>query len=378
MLEPDGPLVDRTATGATPPRVLAPARCSPPGLPEEFEQTSQEEPSLLTALGVSYSREIFRAARVGDVVILEKMIQDAHAKTDETRYQAEEVTRLLSVARDISGETLVGAAAKHGEASAVQLLLSHRADPTAADSRGRMALHRAAEGGDLLSTLLVLDRLQLANRYVNVTDFVDNAGESPGTLAAQSGCEEVCPRPITSAALAAESQLQAVRLLDDGRHFAVAEAEAVHFWSYAGRRGTFQQVLRVDLPKPLRSFEVEGRLAYLLPKEGKLQVVNFQGERVQVAQTPMQPRCFDVKGNTVCIGSEDGSLMLSRNPCPDHWKRWPCPAQLCYDGLPPKVIWVTLGANEDRESPAGFWKDDVHCFMMLYAKPNCRGGPLCC
>ncbi|CAK9064775.1 unnamed protein product [Durusdinium trenchii] len=120
------------------------------------------------------------------------MIQDAHAKTDETRYQAEEVTRLLSVARDISGETLVGAAAKHGEASAVQLLLSHRADPTAADSRGRMALHRAAEGGDLLSTLLVLDRLQLANRYVNVTDFVDNAGESPGTLAAQSGCEEVC------------------------------------------------------------------------------------------------------------------------------------------------------------------------------------------
>lgn len=146
MLEPDGPLVDRTATGATPPRVLAPARCSPPGLPEEFEQTSQEEPSLLTALGVSYSREIFRAARVGDVVILEKMIQDAHAKTDETRYQAEEVTRLLSVARDISGETLVGAAAKHGEASAVQLLLSHRADPTAADSRGRMALHRAAEG----------------------------------------------------------------------------------------------------------------------------------------------------------------------------------------------------------------------------------------
>lgn len=159
--------------------------------------------------------------------------------------------------------------------------------------------------------------------------------------------DSLSPRPITSAALAAESQLQAVRLLDDGRHFAVAEAEAVHFWSYAGRRGTFQQVLRVDLPKPLRSFEVEGRLAYLLPKEGKLQVVNFQGERVQVAQTPMQPRCFDVKGNTVCIGSEDGSLMLSRNPCPDHWKRWPCPAQLCYDGLPPKVIWVTLGANED-------------------------------
>jgi len=31
------------------------------------------------------------------------------------------------------------------------------------------------------------------------------------------------------------------------------------------------QVLRVDLPKPLRGFEVEGRLAYLLPEQGKLQ-----------------------------------------------------------------------------------------------------------
>ena len=31
------------------------------------------------------------------------------------------------------------------------------------------------------------------------------------------------------------------------------------------------EVLRVDLPKPLRGFEVEGRLAYLLPEQGKLQ-----------------------------------------------------------------------------------------------------------
>ena len=100
--------------------------------------------------------------------------------------------RLLSLARDSTGETLLGAAAKQGEAFAVQVLLSHRADPIAHDSRGRMALHRAAESGDLLSTLMVLDRLQIANRHVNVTDFLDNAGETPGTLAAQNGASAVC------------------------------------------------------------------------------------------------------------------------------------------------------------------------------------------
>ena len=43
-----------------------------------------------------------------------------------------------------------------------------------------------------LTTLLVLDRLQSANRFVNVTDFVDNAGETPGTLAASNGCNAAC------------------------------------------------------------------------------------------------------------------------------------------------------------------------------------------
>jgi len=170
-------------------------------LPEEFEQTSHHQPSLLTALGASYSRDIFRAARVGDVTLLEKMIQDAqyvHAPQvpvtcDRVNLEAsEEVIHLLSSARDAAGETLLGAAAKHGEALAVRVLLTHRADPMASDSRGRMALHRAAEGGDVLTTLMILDRLQTTNRFVNVTDFVDNAGETPGTLAAATGCTAVC------------------------------------------------------------------------------------------------------------------------------------------------------------------------------------------
>ena len=139
----------------------------------------------------------------------------------------------------------------------------------------------------------------------------------------------------------------AIRLLDDARHFAVAEANAIHFWSYAGPRSTPQQVLRVDVPKPLKGFEVEGRLAYLHPEQGKLQVMNFQGERVQVAQTPLEPTAFDAKGGTVCLGFGDGSIMLSRNPCPDHWKTWPCPTQLSLDGLSPGIICLNLAANQD-------------------------------
>eukprot|EP00435_Cladocopium_sp_Y103_P024136 s167_g5.t3 len=196
----EGTLVDRTATGATPPRILAPTRFAPPGLPEEFEQTNHNQPSLLTALGANYSREIFRAARVGDTTLLEKMIQDAvyvdypHAPAKGANAeQPEDVIRLLSSSRDSgTGETLLGAAAKHGEALAVRVLLANSADPAAVDSRGRMALHRAAEGGDVLSTLMILDRLQTANRFVTVRDFVDNAGETPGTLAATMGCNAVC------------------------------------------------------------------------------------------------------------------------------------------------------------------------------------------
>lgn len=96
-------------------------------------------------------------------------------------------------ARDVgTGETLLGAAAKHGEALVVRLLLLNSANPTISDSRGRNALHRAAEGGDLLTTLLVLDRLQSADRFLSVTDFVDNHGETPGVVASSAGSSAVC------------------------------------------------------------------------------------------------------------------------------------------------------------------------------------------
>ncbi|CAJ1416411.1 unnamed protein product, partial [Effrenium voratum] len=189
--------IDRTSTGATPPRMLAPTRLSPPGLPEELDQ-NHNQPALLMALGLNFSREIFRAARLGDVVVLEKLLEDAYQAQNADRHvrnvvEREDIAMLLSLARDCStGETLLGAAAKHGEAAAVQLLLVNMADPLVCDSRGRMALHRAAEGGDVLTALLVLDRVQSINRYASLTEFVDNAGDTPGTLAAVAGCSALC------------------------------------------------------------------------------------------------------------------------------------------------------------------------------------------
>ncbi|CAE7176797.1 NAD-dependent protein deacylase [Symbiodinium microadriaticum] len=191
--------VDKTSTGATPPRMLVAIRCSPPGLPEELDQ-SHNQPGLLVALGAGFCRDLFRAARTGNDELLEKLIKNAYTSCvrrggsgDLDDGTAEEVSSMLSFARDVgTGETLLGAAAKHGEALVVRLLLLNSANPTISDSRGRNALHRAAEGGDLLTTLLVLDRLQSADRFLSVTDFVDNHGETPGVVASSAGSSAVC------------------------------------------------------------------------------------------------------------------------------------------------------------------------------------------
>eukprot|EP00439_Symbiodinium_sp_Y106_P052373 s2721_g7.t1 len=203
--------VDKTSTGATPPRMLVAIRCSPPGLPEDLDQ-SHNQPGLLVALGAGFCRDLFRAARTGNDALLEKLIKNAYTSSCVHRggsgdlddgtaedtdtccsplsdFQA--VSSILSFARDVgTGETLLGAAAKHGEALVVRLLLLNSANPTISDSRGRMALHRAAEGGDLLTTLLVLDRLQSADRFLS--DFVDNHGETPGVVASSAGSSAVC------------------------------------------------------------------------------------------------------------------------------------------------------------------------------------------
>lgn len=180
--------------------MLVAIRCSPPGLPEELDQ-SHNQPGLLVALGAGFCRDLFRAARTGNDALLEKLIKNAYTSScvhrggsgDLDDGTAEEVSSILSFARDVgTGETLLGAAAKHGEALVVRLLLLNSANPTISDSRGRMALHRAAEGGDLLTTLLVLDRLQSADRFLSVTDFVDNHGETPGVVASSAGSSAVC------------------------------------------------------------------------------------------------------------------------------------------------------------------------------------------
>lgn len=159
------------------------------------------------------------------------------------------------------------------------------------------------------------------------------------------------PRPLAQGSLGPSSSPLAVRLLDDARHFAVAEVDTVAFWTYAGPAGSTRQVLRVDLTKPLQAFELEGRLAYLLT-EGRLQVMNFEGQREQVVQAPTaKTTCMDAKASTVCIGCEDGSLLVSRSASPEHWKSLPCPPQLCdtsgIEKLAPRVVSVSLGASED-------------------------------
>eukprot|EP00930_Biecheleria_cincta_P042907 TRINITY_DN29521_c0_g1_i1.p1 TRINITY_DN29521_c0_g1~~TRINITY_DN29521_c0_g1_i1.p1 ORF type:complete len:1126 (-),score=205.89 TRINITY_DN29521_c0_g1_i1:76-3453(-) len=143
--------------------------------------------------------------------------------------------------------------------------------------------------------------------------------------------------------------LVAVRLVEDGRHFALAEGLCVQFWSYAGAPGPPRQVLRVDLGKALKAFELQGRLAYLLPEAGKLQLMNFEGQREQVAATPpsARPSAVQVQSSMVCLGCEDGSLLVCRSSSPDHWNCVPCPAELCQFGYAPAVVSLTIGMNED-------------------------------
>ncbi|CAE7650858.1 unnamed protein product [Symbiodinium sp. CCMP2456] len=192
---------DDTPRGPTPPWAVHNTECEPVDKTSTGElDQSHNQPGLLVALGAGFCRDLFRAARTGNDAVLEKLIKNAYTSCvrrggsgDLDDGTSEEVSSMLSFARDVgTGETLLGAAAKHGEALVVRLLLLNSANPTISDSRGRMALHRAAEGGDLLTTLLVLDRLQSADRFLSVTDFVDNHGETPGVVASSAGSSAVC------------------------------------------------------------------------------------------------------------------------------------------------------------------------------------------
>lgn len=194
--------VDKTSTGATPPRIAIPTRTAPPGLPEELEGPgASPPPPLLVALGINYSRDLFRAVRTARTQALAEMLGQAKEMSLKMVYSGnlrnaesdEAVATMLSHARDPgAGETFLGAATKNGHTAVVQALLMHRAEPSACDSRGRMALHRAAEGGSVLNLLMVLDRLQSTDKMVSAANFVDCHGDTPGMVAAASGSNEVC------------------------------------------------------------------------------------------------------------------------------------------------------------------------------------------
>eukprot|EP00929_Paragymnodinium_shiwhaense_P001307 TRINITY_DN101532_c0_g1_i1.p1 TRINITY_DN101532_c0_g1~~TRINITY_DN101532_c0_g1_i1.p1 ORF type:complete len:870 (+),score=213.26 TRINITY_DN101532_c0_g1_i1:85-2694(+) len=212
--------IDRTATGATPPRSPTPPRYSPPGLPEDGPKEAVTVLSLHSTFDSGFVRELFRAARAGNSTEIARLLNQVHngalslvssttaaggreaaqsrSSAEKSEKAAELVASFLSKARDtsaacgVSGETLLGAAALAGHLDVLQLLLNARADPCAADSQGCTALHRAAESGRVLCVLLALDRMQATVRNLNVAELTSSSGENPEMLAALNGSSDIC------------------------------------------------------------------------------------------------------------------------------------------------------------------------------------------
>lgn len=206
--------VDRTATGATPPRSPTPPRVTPPGLPEEDGRNSMSLLVLTQTLDSQCMQELFGAARSGNAMLLSVLLQKVNGvalgmatanvfdKTSNGSPTAEQcqkaadlVAALLTKARDVgnaSRDNLLGVAAFGGHVESCVILLGARADPTAVDSLGCTALHRAAEGGSLLTVLAIMDRLQSNQRSLTVSELASSDGESPEMLAALAGASDIC------------------------------------------------------------------------------------------------------------------------------------------------------------------------------------------
>ncbi|CAE8700158.1 unnamed protein product [Polarella glacialis] len=208
--------IDRTATGATPPRSLTPPRSTPPGLPDEEVKNAATILSLVSSFGASFMKDLFAAVRRGDLGAVNSLINRVTAtaytlacggseaelpeigsavSAEKNEKSAELVAGFLSKARDASSQqkdTLLGVAALGGHVQIVQLLLTSRAEPLAADDKGNNALHKAAEGGNVLTTLVVLDRMQSNDRSISVSELANSDGETPEMAAALVGACDIC------------------------------------------------------------------------------------------------------------------------------------------------------------------------------------------
>mmetsp|Transcript_155125 Transcript_155125/g.497405 ORF Transcript_155125/g.497405 Transcript_155125/m.497405 type:complete len:1318 (+) Transcript_155125:31-3984(+) len=193
--------IDRTSTGATPPRMLQPCR-QPPGLPED--RLEESNPNL--SLGAPFMQELAQAARTGSTAVLGPLLQRVYSEGHRVLYGAssggvlaaekcEKVDDLVaafvsSVCDPATGETLLSAAAANGHHETVEYLLGARADPLVLDKRGDSALHAAAEGGSAVAVFLILDRLQGQNRSIALSEITTTKNETPDVLASRAGASE--------------------------------------------------------------------------------------------------------------------------------------------------------------------------------------------
>lgn len=142
--------------------------------------------------------------------------------------------------------------------------------------------------------------------------------------------------------------LLSVRLVDDGRHFMTGEARSVQFWAFAEQAP--RAVLQVDVGKSIRAIDLCKGLVYLVPDQGRVQVMNFQGQRQQQSVvTPPETTFAAIAASSahVCLGDMEGTLHVLRGPGLGPWKCIPLPEQLRGNQQSHAIRSVTLGMNED-------------------------------
>jgi len=216
VLQQEERRVDRTATGATPPRSPTPPRSLPPGLPEDDAKNSDSVVTLAGSFGADFLQDLFRTVRQGNLEELTAHLSKVNtvalsllssaglgfvhpdraglAASERVEKAAELTAEYISKAREATSpkSTLLLAASEKGRYLVVESLLQHKADPLVADDKGNIPLHKAAQSGSLLSALLLLDRIQSNDRSANIASMVNGDGETPEILAAEVGAADVC------------------------------------------------------------------------------------------------------------------------------------------------------------------------------------------